>query len=184
VIGKGYNVKDESGNLKEIVGIVVHLKWNETACNIQIAHNFRPYEYGTYYLTFPTFKECIQWDLEYGQADHFVKLESVFKDLAKLTQKRSDPAAHTCPMRSMNYSPPLASELPPCELDELLAVAEEMKSYRVQKRIGENWLTVGVAYVYEEAARKLQERRERDGKTYRLVTLGPVGIEVFEGVQK
>lgn len=38
VRGKGYNVKDKDGNLKEIIGVVVGVVPNSIACNIQVAY--------------------------------------------------------------------------------------------------------------------------------------------------
>lgn len=38
VKGKGYNVKDKDGNLKEIYGIVVGVTPSAVSCNIKVAH--------------------------------------------------------------------------------------------------------------------------------------------------
>lgn len=38
VKGKGYNVKDKDGKLKEIIGTVVGLTPGSQSCNIQVAH--------------------------------------------------------------------------------------------------------------------------------------------------
>lgn len=38
VRGKGYNVRDKAGNLKEIVGTVVGVTPGSDTCNIQVAH--------------------------------------------------------------------------------------------------------------------------------------------------
>lgn len=40
VKGKGYNVKDEAGQLKELVGVVVGVELS-SSCNLRLAHNFQ-----------------------------------------------------------------------------------------------------------------------------------------------
>jgi hypothetical protein len=77
VKGKGYNAKDQQGNLKEIIGVVAHVMPGSTACNIQVMHDIRPLPEGAaQHVTVNAFViHGRLWEakLEYGQCDHFVK---------------------------------------------------------------------------------------------------------------
>lgn len=84
VRGKGYNVKDEQGNLKEIVGVMVRIKPG-TSCNCEVAHTIigKPIKLPAHASKFVQPSEGVRWNwteegivpftagLEYGQCDHF-----------------------------------------------------------------------------------------------------------------
>lgn len=87
--GKGYNVKNDAGELKEIVGAVVGITPDSKSCNIQIAHvvthempDAAPPDYRFYTQTCVigcganggasgTPKVAATARLEYGQCDAF-----------------------------------------------------------------------------------------------------------------
>lgn len=84
VKGKGYNVKDENGELKEITGVLVGLTRGET-CNVKVAHlcpgestvktddgvEHRAFVPNSIHLA----ETAVAIGVEYGQADHFVKVD-------------------------------------------------------------------------------------------------------------
>jgi hypothetical protein len=79
VKGKGYNVKDEHGNLREIVGTVVHVTPGSTSCNVQVLHALQPLSPEDAKLTglhsaFVLAGRLYSMNLEYGQCDHFTKI--------------------------------------------------------------------------------------------------------------
>lgn len=76
VRGKGYNIKDESGELAEIVAVVAAVNPNASACNITVivpdgcAGTLIPASGHDYQLT----GTVITGRTEYGQCDHFEKV--------------------------------------------------------------------------------------------------------------
>lgn len=85
VKGKGYNVKDESGALKEIVGTLIHVTPGSTSCNVKIAHAVaeklpEDFKQPDYKYTGPktgvtlTDGFAVTSNIEYGQANHFLKV--------------------------------------------------------------------------------------------------------------
>ncbi|HOD84912.1 MAG: hypothetical protein BWX88_05122 [Planctomycetes bacterium ADurb.Bin126] len=85
VIGKGYNVKDEKGELKVIHGVVVGLTPGADCCNIRIAHGFKAW--GTEQLETTPHTSLLAngqtplmaEDIEYGQVDQFLHVEDAVK---------------------------------------------------------------------------------------------------------
>lgn len=81
VVGKGYNVKDQAGQLKRLVGIVVGLTPGAECCNIRVAHDFHPWAsehlqaapYAVFLCNGQTPLCCP--DIEYGQCDQFLHVE-------------------------------------------------------------------------------------------------------------
>jgi hypothetical protein len=95
VKGKGYNVKDADGQLKEIVGTVVGITPDSMSCNIQVAHvvyQEAPAEYAAWANMYAYFSEkgvtgcgpqggthgtpkvMARVSLEYGECRHFEKI--------------------------------------------------------------------------------------------------------------
>jgi hypothetical protein len=71
VRGKGYNIKDESGELAEITAVVLHVNANAQACNITV---LVPDGCGGQFNTpapDPRFGALVTGRIEYGQCDHF-----------------------------------------------------------------------------------------------------------------
>lgn len=86
VRGKGYNLKDEDGELREIIGTVVQVTPGASSCNVQVLvtelreppANYQPDEPNAFmpqnaYLL-PGQNQYAVHVLEYGQADHFEKV--------------------------------------------------------------------------------------------------------------
>lgn len=82
VRGKGYNLKDEKGNLREFTGIVHEINPASSVCNIQVLV-VEPLDAGDvvkdathYYLTSVSILggKFYRTIVEYGQCDHFVKV--------------------------------------------------------------------------------------------------------------
>lgn len=71
VRGKGYNVKDEKGNLKEIVGIVLSINPNVKACNLTL---IIPHDAFGQFSSGSKYGAMILGATEYGQTDHFEKV--------------------------------------------------------------------------------------------------------------
>lgn len=75
VRGKGYNIKDDAGELAEIVAVVTHVQPNASACNITVlvpsghVGSFIPG--GGHGLTHG---HVLTGRVEYGQCDHFEKV--------------------------------------------------------------------------------------------------------------
>jgi hypothetical protein len=94
VKGIGYNVKDENGQLKEIIGTVVGITPGSMSCNIQVAHIVTRQvdaDFASWQAMYDFFEQkgvtgCgaeggtdNKWVvakvcLEYGQCDHFEKI--------------------------------------------------------------------------------------------------------------
>ena len=84
VKGKGYNVKDKDGNLKEIYGIVAGVTPTAATCNIKVAHltsgesiwkggdgqEKRSFIHGSLHLG----DSAVMVDIEYGECAHFEKI--------------------------------------------------------------------------------------------------------------
>ncbi len=78
VRGKGYNIKDEHGDLAEITGILLSVTPGSTACNISLLVPDKDLEepmrlYGSVGHRGVT-GAFISGQIEYGQADHFEKV--------------------------------------------------------------------------------------------------------------
>lgn len=87
VRGKGYNLKDKDGELREIVGTIIDVLPGVSSCNVRLLvtelhelpadyvvgkpHPFVP----TNAYLLPGQSKYGQLVLEYGQADHFEKIE-------------------------------------------------------------------------------------------------------------
>lgn len=72
VKGKGYNVKDENGELAEITGVVINVNEGATVCNVTLLIP------GNSIGTFTASNEygaLISGKIEYGQTDHFEKVK-------------------------------------------------------------------------------------------------------------
>lgn len=77
VRGKGYNLKDENGELREIVGVLIGVVPNSEACNVTV---LIPTEcVGTILPanghSYGAVGSVLTGVTEYGQADHFEKVE-------------------------------------------------------------------------------------------------------------
>src|SRR4051812_4906655 len=84
VKGKGYNVKDKDGHLKEIYGVVVGITPNASSCNIKVAHltcgesawkdgdgqEKRSFTHGSLHLG----DSAVMVNCEYGECAHFEKI--------------------------------------------------------------------------------------------------------------
>lgn len=80
--GKGYNVKDEKGELKEITGVVVKLTEGAVSCNLVIAHliagEIKDQDgetLGVFNGSLMVEKTPVLVAAEYGQCDHFELVE-------------------------------------------------------------------------------------------------------------
>lgn len=79
VRGKGYNIKDENGELKEIVGVITAINFQTTSCNVTLLIPdgclgvFIPAASGSQPTGFNGF--MLTGRIEYGQADHFEKVQ-------------------------------------------------------------------------------------------------------------
>lgn len=76
VRGKGYNIKDESGELAEIVGVITTVTPGAETCNVSliVPKGCIP---GTTSIVLDGVCRSgaiVEGSLEYGQADHFVKV--------------------------------------------------------------------------------------------------------------
>lgn len=88
VRGKGYNLKDENGELREFVGTLLHVTPDATACNVQVGvvevcaiGPFDP-DNASHLLNLGRYEPLValpdnayaKLRVEYGQADHFEKI--------------------------------------------------------------------------------------------------------------
>ena len=79
VRGKGYNIKDGSGNLKEIVGIVTGLTPKTDACKLTLLVPDGALGHFSFTRADPSGADrvvghVITGQTEFGQTDHFVKV--------------------------------------------------------------------------------------------------------------
>jgi hypothetical protein len=83
--GQGYNVKDEKGELKELVGVVHQITPGAGTCNMQLLHSMVPIEpcelseqikAGKVWTgSLVVIGNKFYWpQIEYGQCDHFEKV--------------------------------------------------------------------------------------------------------------
>jgi hypothetical protein len=85
VKGYGYNVKNEDGTPKEIVGQLIEVKEGEKTCNVVVAYveviqmpNMRTadFRYMKVHDGIGVYKGyALRGAMDYGQADHFEKVE-------------------------------------------------------------------------------------------------------------
>lgn len=76
VRGKGYNVKDENGELAEIVGVLLSVTPNAPACNVTVLLPDGGPASGTFTRVDgetgrTEYSALVSGRIEYGQADHF-----------------------------------------------------------------------------------------------------------------